>query len=667
MIPAVPGSSQAERPTTGNLPVSIQPATIAPAVPRVLSERVLSVRLTFALLMLVLPIASQCASQPDFSGMLADYTVDVCVLGGGPSGTAAAIAAARSGSDTLLIEQYGYLGGMGTAASVNVFMPYRYSGGIFREVLHRLDTLPARKGAAFDPNLMRVALDELVAESGAKVLFHTRGAACITCPGKPWQGKERRSISGLIIHNKTGLQRVNAKVFIDCTGDADLAAWSGVPFDVGSEETGEPQPMTMIFRMGGVTYKGGSLMQWPGMEGYWASYCWNPNPGEVTLNMTRIRGYSGINGEDLTAATIAGRRAVLQAVADLRKNVPGFENAHLVAMPEQIGVRETRRIQGATVLTGDQIINPGRIYARRLDVIARNDYDVDIHDPKGTKATIIRLKQPYDIPYRCLLPQGVDNLLVAGRPISADHVAHSSLRIQPTCYALGQAAGTAAAIAVRDSLGPWEVGQGNDPSLGQPRLRELQAILIQQGADLGGLRAKELGLYDEWRRWQLKFRLEAFPMNRDFDDVPPDHVAYDAVRGLVRMGIFRGISETEFGAANTATVAEGAVVIARALAVLPAPEGAPDLEFTMPDHLKGKWWSAGIQECISRGIIPLEDVEGLNPEGPLQADKLWVYIGRSLPEGSALPECPPELVRDGVITRAGLAYALSQMVHGWPF
>jgi len=606
-------------------------------------------------LLIGVTVACLAGGRPNFSGMTPDYEVDVCVLGGGPSGTAAAIAAARNGANTLLIEQYGYLGGMGTAASVNVFMTYRYAGGILREVLHELDTLSARRGPTFDANMMRVALDRLVQRAKAKVLFHTRGVACVTAPGVPWQGKSRTNIAGVIIHNKSGLQMVRARVYVDCTGDADLAAWAGAPFEIGRPEDGSTQPMTMIFRMGGCEYKGGSLMQWPEMEDYWASYAWNPNPGEITLNMTRVKGYSGVNGEDLSAATTEGREAVLQAVRTLTQNVPGFERAYLVAMPAQIGVRESRRVMGATVLTGEQIINPRHRHLHRYDVIARNNYDVDIHDPKGTKAQIVRLKRPYDIPYRCLLPRDVGNLLIAGRPISADHVAHSSLRIQPTCYALGQAAGTAAAIAADNRVGPWEVGQASDPTQGQALLRRLQVTLIQQGADLGPTRARQLELYDEWYRWQLKFRLEAFGVHRDFEDVPPGHPAYEAVMGLCRMGVFRGQSETQFGAEGPTSVAVAAVVIARCLALLPSEE-TPPAPVSPPERLKGQWWSTGIAECLARGIITSDELAGLQPGADLTPAALRTYLARAFPSASPLPHLHESLVRDGIVSRAGLAY-----------
>lgn len=615
-----------------------------------------------ALAIAAAPVAA--AGEPNFSAMTADYEADVCVLGGGPSGVAAAIAAASNGADTLLVEQYGFLGGASTAAGVNVFMTYRYAGGIFRDVLHRLDQLHARRGSAFDVNLMQVALDQLVAEAGVRVLLYTRGIACTVAPGDAWQGQQRRTITGLIIHNKSGIQMVRAGVYIDCTGDGDLAAWAGAPFEIGRREDGLTQPMTLIFRMGGCTYEGGSLMEYPGMEDYWASYAWNPNPGEITLNMTRIKGFSGVSGEGLTQATIEGRQQVLEAVRALQENVPGFEDAYLLEMAPQIGVRETRRVMGATVLTGEQIIDPELMYEHRADVIARNNYPVDIHDPQGTKARIVPVKDGYEIPYRTLLPRGLDNLLVSGRCISADHVALSSLRIQPTVYALGQAAGTAAAVGVEEGIGPWEVGQSDDPTEGQPHLRRMQSLLIEQGADLGPHRARQLGLYDEWYRWRLRHRLQAYAVERDFEDVPDDHPAHEAVMGLARMGVFRGLSPERFGATERADLGTVAVVISRALALLPdvpAPESVPEL----PERLSGQWWSDALAEMAARGVIEAASLETLDPNAPVTPDDLRGYLRAAFEDCDELPPLPPELLSEGAVTRAGLALLVWECIpHG---
>ncbi len=614
----------------------------------------------------LVPLAAVAAGgAPDFSAMEPTYDIDVCILGGGPAGTAAAIAAARNGARTLLVEQYGTLGGTSTAAGVNVFMSFRCAGGVFREVLARLDKLGARRESTFDANLMAVALDELVTEAGVKVLLYTRAVACLTAPGRPWQGKPRTTITGLVIHNKSGLQRVQARVFVDCSGDADLAAWAGCPYQIGRPEDGATQPMTMMFRMGGCTYAGGSLMRWPGMADYWASYYWNPNPGEVTLNMTRIKGFSGLSGEDLTQATMAGRQAVIQAVTALRANVPGFENAYLLSLPAQVGVRETRRVTGATVLTGDQILQPHHTYAHRGDVIARNDYSVDIHDPSGTKAEIVRVPQPYEVPYRCLLPRGVDNLLVAGRPVSTDHVAHSSLRVQPACYSLGQAGGTAAALCVRHRTGPWEIGRPA-AARGEPAiLRELQSLLITQGADLGPVCARRLGLEPQWRAWQLRYRMEAYPAPAGFEDVPTGHPAYDAVMGLARMGVLRGVSPTRFDAAAPASLATVAAVVSRAIALLPTERPTPP-PAPLPAPLSGQWWSSGLADCVARGVIAPERLTDLDATAGITAQELRPLLLAAFPAGGPLPELPTGLTTaQGAVTRAALAFWLWPRLRDW--
>jgi hypothetical protein len=574
------------------------------------------------------------------------YRYDVCVLGGGPAGVAAAIAAARNGASTLLIEQYGCLGGMGTVGSVNVFMTYEHAGGIFREVLQKLDELGGRRGSCFDVAKMQVALDQMVQDAGVKVLLYTRGIAALTAPGRPWRGQPRNTVTGLLIHNKSGIQLVTAKVFIDCTGDADLAAWAGAPFEVGRPQDGLTQPMTMIFRMGGCTYKGGPLRQYPELKDYWVSYAFNPNPGEITLNMTRIHGRSGINGEDMTQATIEGRREVLKAVELLKKHVPGFENAYLIELPQQIGVRETRRIIGATVLTGDQCVKG----MTRGDTIARCKYDIDIHDPTGTGATIRRLEKPYDIPYRSLLPRGVDNLLVAGRPISADHVAHSSLRIQPTCYAIGQAAGTAAAVCVSRAIGPWEMA---------PYLRDLQATLIKQGADLGRHTAARLGLEAEWEAWQIKYkRRSGGPPPGGFTDIPPGHPAYDAAMNLSELGVFQGYPDGSFGANDPATVAVALVVIERALEAHEPPDKTP-APASLPQALQGDWWSAPVGILAARGILSPDELAQLQPEALATPQRLVEWLKRAFPDAALHAEQWLQQAEGAeVLTRAQLAMGL---------
>lgn len=580
------------------------------------------------------------------------YECDVCVLGGGPSGTAAAIAAARSGPETLLIEQYGCLGGMGTVASVNVFMTYQHAGGVFRELLQKLDELGGRRGSCFDVAKMQVVLDEMVQNAGVKVLFYTRGIAALTGPGRRYHGMPQDTITGLLIHNKSGIQLVRAKVFIDCTGDGDLATWAGARAQIGRKQDGVTQPMTMIFRMGGCTYKGGPLSSHPALKDYWASYAMNPNPGEITLNMTRILNRSGVSGEDMTAATIEGRKEVMKAVKLLKENVPGFENAYLLALPTQIGVRETRHVMGATVLTGDQCIAG----MERGDVMARCKYNIDIHNPAGTGATIIKLEKPYDIPYRCLLPRGVDNLLVAGRAISADHTAHSSLRIQPTCYAIGQAAGTAAAICVRESIGPWEMHP--------PYLRELQSALIRAGADLGRGGAARVGLVDEWEKWQIRYRRTARPAPAGgFKDIPKGHAAYEAAMGLAQLGVFQGYPDGRFGADDPATSGVAFTVVDRARAAAEPPDKAP-APASLPDRLRGQYWSDPLARLVTRKAVGEAELADLEAIAALTQDALRRLLLAAFPEATEKQlDSVPAPADPNALTRAELAMYLWEAVR----
>jgi len=428
------------------------------------------------------------------------YEADVLVLGGGPSGVAAAVAAARNGARVLLVEQYGYLGGMGTAGGVNVFMSYTHIGGIFREVMRRLADCDGRRGPEFHPEMMKIVLEEMVTEAGVKLLLHTKGIGARIEPARAPTGSVKRSgwrrITGVVLDNKSGPQLARAKLYIDATGDGDLAAYAGAECEIGRPEDGLTQPMTMMFRLGGCTWQGGSLAGIKVLEGIHVSMYPMPNPGEVLVNMTRVSGLSGVSGEDMTRAEVEGRREVRDCVKLLRGNVPGFENAYLVSTPTQIGVRETRRVIGAKIVDESDLMS-----ARQFsDVIARSSYGIDIHNPAGQGARLVTMKGPYDIPYRTMIPRGLSNVFVTGRAISATHEALSAIRIQPTCYALGEAAGTAAALCVRHGSGPWDM---------QPYLRELQETLIEQGANLGPAAARRLGLYDVWQANLARYEREA--------------------------------------------------------------------------------------------------------------------------------------------------------------
>ncbi|MEK8130418.1 FAD-dependent oxidoreductase [Paenibacillus filicis] len=426
------------------------------------------------------------------------YTPDVVVVGGGASGVAAAMAAARNGADTLLIEQRGYLGGMGTAALVPAFCPY--SDGekpIIRGIgLDLLNEMKREAGDAFhrrfkeqldwvpiDVETLKRVYDQQVLESGAKLLFHTVADQVLL---------EGDRIRGLVISNKSGRSVVQAKLYIDASGDADLAALAGVPFQTGGEN-GELQPGTMCYVVTGAdkarfdqfckdtgqsqqldktiveAQQNGDL---PEGRKRVSGIAWITD-SIAGFNFGHIFGIDGTRAEDLTYAAVEGRKLIDLQIKFLRKYVPGFEQIHLVHSGDQIGIRETRRIAGDYTLVVDDFISM-RTFE---DDIARNAYFIDIHLANASSTMVIKhlpKGKSHGVPYRCMLPQGKSNLIVAGRSVSSDRPVQGSLRVMPNCFAMGQAAGTAAAMASVTGGGFREVN-----------IAELQAKLVEQGAWLG--------------------------------------------------------------------------------------------------------------------------------------------------------------------------------------
>jgi hypothetical protein len=395
-------------------------------------------------------------------------SAQVLVVGGGPAGIAAAVAAAREGARTLLIERYGFLGGMATAGLVNPFMGWHANGrplvaGIFQEVLDRMAAVGGfgaeRAPTAFDPEALKLVADQLCAEAGVRLRFHTLLRGAETC---------RSRVVRIHTDSKSGAETWSAEVFIDCTGDADLAFLAGVPCDQGRDEDGLTQPMTLNFRMAGVDVhrmppaeeinrlfdaaKAQGRVRCPREN---VLFFWTLQPDVVHFNTTRVTGLDPTRADDLTAAELDARRQAHELAAFLRADVAGFERAYLQQCAAQIGVRESRRIRGRYALTGDDVVA-----ARKFpDGIARSNYPIDIHSPTGA-GTVIRevpAGDYYEIPYRCLVPEGVENLLVAGRSVSSTHEGQSALRVMPTCFAMGQAAGTAAAMAVRAGVAVGDV------------------------------------------------------------------------------------------------------------------------------------------------------------------------------------------------------------------
>jgi hypothetical protein len=399
---------------------------------------------------------------------------DVLVVGGGVAGFAAAIASARAGGRTILVERYGFLGGAATAGLVGPFMVSRSSSGEFIEspiFLEVIDELEARGSClrgelfdqphiAFDPEVLKTIILEKVLDAGVSLYLHSFAGGVIL--------KEER-FSGVTLESKSGQFRIFSKVTVDSTGDADLAWMSGAPFKIGREKDGLMQPATLFFRVGGVDAskmpareemdriflkaRDDRRVNVPREKLLWFE---TTREGELLFNVTRVTGVDGTKVEDLTRAEVSGRKQVSEVFDFLKSEVPGFAGSHIVSVAPQIGIRESRRIVGEYLLTEDDVMRG----ADFPDVIAKCSYPVDIHDPKGKSTTFKPLTKPYDIPYRCLVPKRVENLLVAGRPISVDHVAHSSTRVMPTCMAVGEAAGIAAALSVKKKCSPKHVDVG---------------------------------------------------------------------------------------------------------------------------------------------------------------------------------------------------------------
>lgn len=374
-------------------------------------------------------------------------TADVVVVGGGPAGVAAAIAAARSGASVILIERSGQLGGMATLGNVSIFMTVGNLTGIYKEIIAaiRPDFLaqhaqPEKLKIQFNPLLLRYQLNRMVEKEHIQLMLHTSFIAPVM---------ENGAITAVVVKTREGIKTLKGRQFIDCTGNAELAIASGVPYETGRESDGLTQPMTLMFQMQNT----GRPVQQHLPEGCYhyekvtdlpqgRRLLWELQPdGTLIVNMTRIKG----NGATITASTYAeqeGLRQVFSIVNYLQRN--GFENYILSHIAAETGVRESHRIRGLYTLTEDDLL-----HARRFsDVVAQTNYEIDIHSPQGEKACDERKINSYDIPYRCIVPNGVDRLLVAGRILSTSHVALSSARVMPTCFALGQAAGISAALAI---------------------------------------------------------------------------------------------------------------------------------------------------------------------------------------------------------------------------
>lgn len=404
---------------------------------------------------------------------------DVVVIGGGPAGLAAAASAARHGAQTLLIESYGFLGGMGTAGGVTNFAGlYGRHNGEMRQLVHgAVDELLSRLQAldglnqpqdgmqgrirvrSYDTSVYKCAADQWMVDAGVNLLFHARACAVLM---------DGSRITALVIETKSGREAIRANVFVDCSGDADVAVFAGVPFEIGDGHGSGLFPTTM-FRVGHVDASAAipavgefkainDIMErvqreHPGRYRF-------PREGAILrpqihssewrANVTQIanaegRAMNAVDAAELSAGELEGRRQIIDYFRFLREQVPGFANSRIVEIAPQIGIRETRRIQGQYMLTGNDILQS----ARFDDTIGINAWPMELHSPGriswGFPSDPDRAYN--DLPWRMLVPANVQNLLVAGRCASMTHEGQSAARASGGCFVMGQAAGTAAALA----------------------------------------------------------------------------------------------------------------------------------------------------------------------------------------------------------------------------
>lgn len=446
---------------------------------------------------------------------------DVIVAGGGVSGAAAAISAARSGAKTLVLEQTGYLGGTLTSCGVGPMMTFfagekQVISGIMQEIVDRMTQRGYSLGhirdttryvsyvTPFDAEGLKLVLDEMISESGCEVLFHTFIGGV---------EKTADHITGLTICNKDGLHTVTADICIDATGDGDIMAWAGEACFKGRRSDGAAQPLTMKMKFCNV--ETGALKDYikshpddfprlrnnldlvntdepltlagfdsvfrkakergevsvPREDILMFETC---RPGEFIINTTRILGCDATDAVSLSRAEREGRRQCSELARFFKSHVPGFADAVLEFTGPSVGIRGSRQLDGSYLLSSQDILEARRFPA----VIAHSGYPIDIHSPdgEGTKTHYIGEhggRTYYDIPYEIMVPKAMKNLLVTGRCVSASFEAQASVRLTPSAGAMGQAAGIAAAMAAEKKCGVADID-----------VATLQKALKEQGAYL---------------------------------------------------------------------------------------------------------------------------------------------------------------------------------------
>jgi len=432
--------------------------------------------------------------------VLGEY--DVVVLGGGPAGIAAAAAAGRTGRSTILIERYGFLGGAGTAAGLSTFCGLHANihgehkqviHGLADEILDRLQKMDGLNAPhlslankitaqAYDISAYKIAADGLLTSSGVKVLFHAFGVGM--------SKRAEREIDTLIVESKSGRQAIRGRLFIECSGDGDLAAWAGAPFELGDGAGNMLYPSTMFRIIGVDPVKAGrawdaipKLMDEAIAKGRkfprrGAIVRPQKNPIEWRANVTQIKNpdgsaVSGIDVEQMSYGEIEGRRQCWDVFEFIKSVTPGFENAYIVEIAPQIGIRETRRVVGEYMLSESDILE----CASFPDSIGVNGWPVEAHVSGNVALKFPKIPESRgynQLPYRMIVPRAVDNLFMAGRCASMTHDGQSSARVSGPCFAMGQAAGTAADLALKAGVAPRDVD-----------VRALQRRLQADGVFLG--------------------------------------------------------------------------------------------------------------------------------------------------------------------------------------
>ena len=426
---------------------------------------------------------------------------EVVVLGGGPAGISAALAAGRSGRKTILIEGYGFLGGAGTAAGLSTFCGLHAAvfgeheqvvHGICDDILDQLRTMDGLNdphlsvqdrimAQAYDISAYKIAADELLGSAGVEILFHAIGCGCSMA--------NENQIEALFVETKSGRFAIRGQIFIDASGDGDLAAWSGVPHELGDGAGNMLYPTTM-FRINGVDHEtaGDAWKLIPKlMEEAEAAGRSFPrkkpivrpqrNPIEWRANLTQIKNtdgkaVNGIDAREFSYGEIEGRKQCWDVFSFIKEVTPGFDDAYIVEIAPQIGIRETRRILGEHLLSQDDILS-----CRNFDdTIGVNGWPVEAHVAGDVNFIFAdRESRGFNqIPYRIIVPQKVENLLVAGRCASMTHEGQSSARVTGPCFIMGQAAGTAADLVIGDASTPRTLD-----------IAKLQARLESGGAYLG--------------------------------------------------------------------------------------------------------------------------------------------------------------------------------------